>query len=58
MDITLGQVVSVALIQHSRDGAFGEQCTTMVIKTEKGEVRIDMFSKGPIALKLGSNEDD
>jgi len=56
MDITLGQVVSVALIQHSNDSTFGEQCTTLVINTEKGEVRIDMFSKGPISLKLGRDE--
>lgn len=58
MDITLGQVISVALIQHSRDGTFGEHCTTLVINTEKGEVRIDMFSKGAIALQLGRNEND
>ena len=56
MDITLGQVVSVALIQHSNDSTFGEQCTTLVINTEKGKVTLDMFSKGPVELKLGDNE--
>ena len=56
MDITLGQVVSVALIQHSNDSTFGEQCTTLVINTEKGKVTIDMFSKGPLTLKLGSDD--
>jgi len=56
MDITLGQVVSVALIQHSNDSTFGEHCTTLVINTEKGKVTLDLFSKGPIELKLGSDD--
>lgn len=57
MDITLGQVISIALIQHSKDGTFGEHCTTLVINTEcKGKVTIDLFSKGPIPLKLGSED--
>lgn len=56
MDITLGQVVSVAFIQHSNDGTFGEKCTTLLINTEKGEVRIDMFSKGSIELRLGRDD--
>ena len=56
MDITLGQVVSVALIQHSNNNTFCEHCTTLVINTEKGKVTIDMFSKGPIPLKLGNDD--
>lgn len=56
MDITLGQVVSVALIQHSKDSAFDEHCTTLVIQTKNGKVTIDMFSKGVIELKLGSDD--
>ena len=57
MDITLGQVISVALIQHSRDSTFGEHCTTLVINTESlGKVTIDLFSKGPIRLNLGSDD--
>jgi hypothetical protein len=56
MDITLSKVEGVAFIQHSNNNTFGEHCTTLVINTEKGKVTIDMFSKGPIPLKLGNDD--
>lgn len=57
MDITLSKVTTVALIQHRPDSLTGNY-TTLEIETEKGTVTIDMFSKQPIALQLGRNEDD
>jgi hypothetical protein len=56
MDITLGQVVSVALIQHSLDSTFGEYCTTLVIYTEKGKVTLNLFGDKPLVIQLGDNE--
>ena len=57
MDITLSKVTTVALIQHRPDSITGHY-TTLEIETEKGKVTLDLFSREPIALQLGRNEDD
>ena len=54
MDITLHNVTGLNLIQHESDSF---NCyTTLVISTDKGEVRIELFSKQGIPFTLGENE--
>ena len=55
MDITQGQVVSVALIQHKPD-SFNKAYNTIVIYTEKGKVTLDLFGDKPLVIQLGDNE--
>ena len=55
MDITLGQVVSVAFIQHKPD-SFNKAYNTIVIYTERGKVTLDLFGDKPLVIQLGDNE--
>jgi hypothetical protein len=55
MDITLGQVVSVAFIQHNPD-SFNKAYNTIVIYTEKGKVTLELFGDKPLVIQLGDNE--
>ena len=54
MDITLSNVTGLNLIQRKSDSF---NCyTTLIISTDKGEVRIELFSKQGIPFTLGENE--
>ena len=55
MDITLSNVTGLNLIQHESDSF---NCyTTLVISTDKGEVRIELFSKQGIPFTLGEKDE-
>jgi len=55
MDITLSNVTGLNLIQHKSDSF---NCyTTLVITTDKGEVRLELFSKQGIPFTLGEKDD-
>ena len=55
MDITLSHVTGLNLIQHKRDSH--NYYTTLVISTDKGEVRIELFSKHGIPFTLGEKDE-
>jgi hypothetical protein len=55
MDITLSNVLGLNLIQHQRDSH--NYYTTLIVTTEKGEVRIELFSKQGIPFILGDKDD-
>ena len=55
MDITLSNVTGLNLIQHKSDSF---NCyTTLVITTDKGEVKLELFSKQGIPFTLGEKDD-
>lgn len=55
MDITLSHVTGLNLIQHKSDSF---NCyTTLVISTDKGDVRIELFSKQGIPFTLGEKDE-
>jgi hypothetical protein len=59
MDITLGQVTSIALVQRKQDdNALPglRNYNTIVIYTDKGTVRLELFGDKPLIIQLGDNE--
>ena len=55
MDITLSNVTGLSLVHHKR-GSYNYN-TTLVITTEKGDVKIDLYSKQQIPFTLGEKDD-
>ena len=55
MDITLNNVTGLSLIHHKRN-AYNYN-TTLVITTEKGDVKIDLYSKQEIPFTLGEKHE-
>ena len=55
MDITLSNVIGLNLIYHKRDAH--NYYTTLVVTTDKGEVRIELFSKQEVPFVLGEKDD-
>jgi hypothetical protein len=56
MDITLSHVTGLNLIQHKSDSI--NYYTTLLVTTNKGEVRIELFSEKGIQFILGDKDYD
>jgi hypothetical protein len=59
MDITLSKVEGVALVQrkHIANALPGlSNYNTIVIYTDKGTVRLELFGDKPLVIQLGDNE--
>jgi hypothetical protein len=55
MDLTLTNVTGLHLVHHNRTTY--NYNTTLVITTEKGDVKIELYSKQEIPLLLGEKND-
>ena len=55
MDITLSNVTGLSIVHHKRDAY--NYYTTLVVTTEKGEVRLELFSKQEIPFTLGEKDE-
>jgi hypothetical protein len=59
MDITLDKVTGIALVQrtHIANALPGlSNYNTIVIYTDKGTVRLELFGDKPLVIQLGDNE--
>jgi hypothetical protein len=59
MDITLDKVTGIALVHRKQDdNALPglSNYNTIVIYTDKGTVRLELFGDKPLVIQLGDNE--
>jgi hypothetical protein len=56
MELTLNNVTGLHLVHHNCSSY--NYNTTLVITTEKGDIKIELYSKKEVPLILGEKNDD